>query len=148
MQTICVRSLIVMSGCNNAKHTSSSTSFGLSTTFTLHPKIGTTKNCTPGSTHGHQSWTPAVTQMGQPWDMLGFDPLTSYRADRWALGGRWGVESELTGGVGKRCGAGAMRWNSWHFRKVRTFADSARSSEWTRQLRVQCACAFLDFLTS
>lgn len=109
------------------------------------PEDRDNRNYTPGSTHGHQSWTAAATQMGRPWDTLGFDPLTSYRADRWALGGRWGVESGLTGGVGKRCGAGAMRWNSWHSRKVRTFADSARNSEWTRQLRVRCARAFLAF---
>lgn len=49
--------------------------------------------------------------MVQPWGALDSDQ----RLLRGGQVGGGGVEPELTGGVGKRCGVGKMSWNSWHF---------------------------------
>lgn len=77
--------------------------------------------------------------MGQPWDMLECDQRlpqggqvgrggVEFRAHRWSWKEMWSWRDEL---------------EQLAFLKVKTFADSARSREWKRQLRVRvCVCVY------
>lgn len=62
------------------------------------------KNWCSGAKRGRLGRAPAAAQMGQPWDALQSDQ----HLPQGGQVGWGGVESELTGGVGKRCGAGEM----------------------------------------
>lgn len=77
-------------------------------TINLYPKPPNQdvcrKNRGSGAKRDHRGQAPEAGQMVQSWDALESD-------QRLLQGGQvgWGVdESELTGGVGKRCGAGEM----------------------------------------
>ena len=97
------------------------------------------KNWGSGAKHGRLGQAPGAGQMGQPWD-------TFESGQRLLQGGQ----------VGRGCWVGAHRWSwkemwSWRdeleqlaFLKVKTFADSARDTEWKRQYRVlPCVCVFV-----
>lgn len=86
-----------MSGCTNANYTSSSTSFGLSTTFTPHPKIGTTEITLQGprmvTRAGHQQrhrWVGRGTHYG-----LICSPPTGQTGGHWEGGGALSHSSQV-----------------------------------------------------